>query len=334
MSQRSPRGLLRFFIQGGWVILLALAVFVGVTAWALAPALLRMNVRPPGDGENVASYQFDLSNLRLPATAVLEPAMLYRDMVPVLDEPAAVVSIADVRRIAMTRKKFLLPDDAVIGVTVEGESRAYPVSMLHVHELVHDNLGGVPILVSWHWPSASPRVFDRRIDGAERTFGVSGLVAGGNQTIYPRRLDGGTGDEPLYSQLLGRSITGPPSALRPIPSTFTTWDRWTEAQPDTSAAGRVEGMTKRYKHADPSAYYLSSGRLFQSAVPEGGPSPKDPVLLLPDGTLYTGGPDVEHVRAAQGNPPRLEPRPLNQDADYRHALWHAAHALGLGGAAP
>ncbi len=37
----------------------------------------------------------------------------------------------------------------VIGVTINGESKAYPVSFLNGRELVIDELGGEPILVSW-----------------------------------------------------------------------------------------------------------------------------------------------------------------------------------------
>lgn len=42
------------------------------------------------------------------------------------------------------------PEEAeVIGVTVEGESKAYPVSFLNSREMVVDELGGEPILVTW-----------------------------------------------------------------------------------------------------------------------------------------------------------------------------------------
>jgi hypothetical protein len=42
------------------------------------------------------------------------------------------------------------PDDAdVIGVTIEGEAKAYPVSFLNGREMVVDELGGEPLLVSW-----------------------------------------------------------------------------------------------------------------------------------------------------------------------------------------
>ena len=41
------------------------------------------------------------------------------------------------------------PDTDVIGVTIGDESKAYPVSFLSGRELVIDELGGEPILVSW-----------------------------------------------------------------------------------------------------------------------------------------------------------------------------------------
>ena len=41
------------------------------------------------------------------------------------------------------------PEELVIGVSYNGDSRAYPVGMLRVREMVHDEVGGVPILVTW-----------------------------------------------------------------------------------------------------------------------------------------------------------------------------------------
>ncbi len=42
-----------------------------------------------------------------------------------------------------------VPDELVIGVSFNGETRAYPIGMLRVREMVHDEVGGVPILVTW-----------------------------------------------------------------------------------------------------------------------------------------------------------------------------------------
>ena len=40
-------------------------------------------------------------------------------------------------------------DDLVIGVSMGGESRAYPIRPLRFREMVNDKLGGTPILVTW-----------------------------------------------------------------------------------------------------------------------------------------------------------------------------------------
>ena len=40
-------------------------------------------------------------------------------------------------------------DDLVIGVSIGGESRAYPIRPLRFREMVNDELGGTPILVTW-----------------------------------------------------------------------------------------------------------------------------------------------------------------------------------------
>lgn len=40
-------------------------------------------------------------------------------------------------------------NDLVIGLSISGESRAYPIRALRFREMVNDELGGVPILVTW-----------------------------------------------------------------------------------------------------------------------------------------------------------------------------------------
>lgn len=42
------------------------------------------------------------------------------------------------------------PDDELImGVEINGEAKAYPVGLLNYREMVNDELGGIPILVTW-----------------------------------------------------------------------------------------------------------------------------------------------------------------------------------------
>ena len=43
----------------------------------------------------------------------------------------------------------LRPGELVIGVDINGDSRAYPIGPLNRREMVNDIVGGVPILVTW-----------------------------------------------------------------------------------------------------------------------------------------------------------------------------------------
>jgi len=265
--------------DGWWVLVLAATVILVLLVWALAPAVLRMSERPPGDGENPASYRFSLEDMRLPNAAPLHTALLYRDMVPVLDAPPAIID-ADAASVEVPRKgPFLTTNDLVIGVERAGEARAYPLLLLNVHEALHDEFHG-PLLVTWHWPSATTAVYDRTLDGGARQFGISGLVAAGGQLLYLRNTDGTVGGEPLIAQFTGESVTGPVLSLRPVPHIVTTWGDWRERHPDTSVVAGDPAMRRRYADGKPDTYFRSSGLLFDVPVPKDGPAAKSPAVEL------------------------------------------------------
>jgi len=41
------------------------------------------------------------------------------------------------------------PEELVMGVVLNGEARAYPVGQMRSREIANDELGGIPILVTW-----------------------------------------------------------------------------------------------------------------------------------------------------------------------------------------
>ncbi len=43
----------------------------------------------------------------------------------------------------------LQDEELVIGVSIEGEAKAYPITVLRFREMVNDELGKLPILVTW-----------------------------------------------------------------------------------------------------------------------------------------------------------------------------------------
>lgn len=267
------------------MLLVAFGFALAIAAWALAPAIFRLVDRPPGDGTNLESYEF---NLTAPAIdlELVEPAMLHRDMVPVMNDPVILTMSEIEARNAERSTRYLVPSDVVIGVEHNGEARAYPLSVLNVHELVHDELGGTPILVSWHWPSASSRALLRR--SPEQRFRVSGLVAGGNGLIYEPNDGTAPGGEFLHSQLLGSVITG--TAADPmyetIPHQYVRWDDWSRRHPESTAIAPDPNLKKRYKKSSPFTYFEHDRLMFPGLETTSGPPAKTWVTLveLDDGT--------------------------------------------------
>jgi len=43
----------------------------------------------------------------------------------------------------------LADDTPVIGLTINGEARAFALSLLDAHEIVNDTIGGTPVAVTW-----------------------------------------------------------------------------------------------------------------------------------------------------------------------------------------
>jgi len=43
----------------------------------------------------------------------------------------------------------LIDDELVIGIALDGQAKAYPVTVLSYREMVDDELAGIPILVTW-----------------------------------------------------------------------------------------------------------------------------------------------------------------------------------------
>ena len=59
---------------------------------------------------------------------------------------------------AILDAQFLRSEDAsaqmkanerVIGLSIDGDHRAYPLNLLSRHEIVNDSVGGVPVAVTW-----------------------------------------------------------------------------------------------------------------------------------------------------------------------------------------
>ena len=84
----------------------------------------------------------------------------------------------------------LAPREGVIVVELgTGPERAYPLRYLMWHEIVNDSVDGVPIAVTYCPLCNSALVFNRRVDGVELEFAVTGKLRHSDMIMYDRQSE-------------------------------------------------------------------------------------------------------------------------------------------------
>lgn len=238
------------FWSGGWVLLLAGVLVIGVVAWGV---LGRWNAVPEiGDGRHIDTYGFDLTTCLVPRQT-LAAAGFPRDGVPAITVGEYLTpEEAEALNHELVRDhlgKYLVSGDRVVGVHIAEETRAYPLRVLNWHEIVNDTVGGRPIAVTYSPLCDSAVVFERQVGGETLEFGVSGLLCNSNLVMYDRRSAGG--DESLWSQLQFRAIAGPAAAagcrLELLPCAVMSWGAWRTLHPSTRVLAPDRERLKLYK---------------------------------------------------------------------------------------
>ena len=179
-----------------------------------------------------------------------------RDSIPPIDDPEF-VAVAEAG---------LGDDEPVVSVIIDGDARAYPLSMLLWHEIVNDTVGGVPILVSFCPLCASAVVFDRRADGRLFEFGNTGRIRLYDMVMYDRQT------ESFWQQFLGEAILGELTGLRlePLPSRVESLQRFRDRAPQGKLMVPSEPGLRPYGNTPYAGYEGSSARLpFPYPLPEG-----------------------------------------------------------------
>lgn len=171
--------------------------------------------------------------------------------------------------------------ELIVGVYINDEQRAYPISLLMWHKVINDVVGGVPILVSFCPLCGTAVVYNREFhDGKALNFDDSGLLYRADVLLYDKQT------KSLWSQFLNEAITGPSTglALESIQSVTTPWGDWREIYPDTTVLSKNTGYSYNYQQT-PSGDKAGSTAL--AAIPNHyNYHPKTPTLGLhsADGT--------------------------------------------------
>lgn len=169
-----------------------------------------------------------------------------KDGIPSIDDPI----FADVDYDSIS------DDDVVIGVDINGDVRAYPLSILVWHEIVNDVVGGVPISVTYCPLCYTNQVFERVINGQTVEFGVSGKLYNSNLLMYDRLTDS------YWSQATGEAVVGELTGtkLEIVPFDVMHWKDWKSLHPDTLVLARDTGHSRPYD-TDPYERYFETDRI-------------------------------------------------------------------------
>jgi hypothetical protein len=157
-----------------------------------------------------------------------------KDGIPAIDNP---------RFESIAQAQTWLGEKApVIVVAINGEARAYPQAILIWHEIVNDELGGVPIAVTYCPLCNSSIVFDRRVEDAVLSFGVSGLLRKSDMVMYDRQTDS------WWQQFIGVGIVGDytDTVLDVIPSQVVGFAQFAQKYPEGDVLTRDTGFSRAY----------------------------------------------------------------------------------------
>jgi hypothetical protein len=125
------------------------------------------------------------------------------------------------------RGDLLPPRELVVGVSLAGADKAYPMAALRQQSPIIDTLGGVPIAVVLGEDGRWVRAFERRLDGRElNLFAKPGSVP-------LRLLDAETGSEWSFA---GEAVSGPLQGkkLRRVYVLNDYWFDWQVYHPKTA----------------------------------------------------------------------------------------------------
>ena len=169
-----------------------------------------------------------------------------RDGIPSIDKP---------KFVSVDAVDFLKANDRVLGLVINNEARAYPVSILNWHEIINDEFAGQAIVISYCPLCGTGMAFEPELP--VKDFGVSGLLYNSDVLLYDRET------ESLWSQIMAQAISGPLKGrkLKTVPLSHTSWRDWSTQHPHSLVLSTNTGYTRDYSKS-PYAGYEKSNRIF------------------------------------------------------------------------
>ena len=188
-----------------------------------------------------------------------------KDGIPSIDKPQFVKA---------NEANFISDSDTVIGLEINGDARAYPLFILVWHEIVNDQVGDVPVAVTYCPLCYTNQVFLRIIDDQVAEFGTSGKLYNSNLVMYDRLTNS------YWSQALGIAITGEMAGyeLDILPFDVIQWGDWKAIHPDSLVLTTDTGYLRSYGVDPYGGYYTDQRVIFPVENKDDRIHPKEIIL--------------------------------------------------------
>jgi len=157
--------------------------------------------------------------------------------------PDGIPPIDDPRFVAPAEVDFLADAEPVLAVEIDGDARAYPLQIMTWHEIVNDEIGGVPVAVTYCPLCNSGIAFERpTINGELLDFGTSGKLYNSNLVMYDRQT------ESYWAQATGQAIRGELAGVQLafVPARILSFADWRAEHPDGLVLSRDTGHERPY----------------------------------------------------------------------------------------
>ncbi|NOZ54162.1 MAG: DUF3179 domain-containing protein [Gammaproteobacteria bacterium] len=157
-----------------------------------------------------------------------------KDGIPAIDKPTFIT--------ANQAGKWLDDREPVIVVELAGKTRAYPLQILMYHEIVNDDLAGIPISVTFCPLCNASIVFERRVNGNTLDFGTTGRLRKSDMVMYDRQT------ESWWQQFTGTAIVGKYTGteLKQLPSSIVAFSDFRQNYPLGKILSRDTGYSRPY----------------------------------------------------------------------------------------
>ncbi len=163
------------------------------------------------------------------------------------------------RMIPNSNAKYLKDTDIVFGISINGDTRAYPKRILAWHEMFTDSVGGIPVAGVYCTLCGTVILYKTEKNGVQYRLGTSGFLYRSNKLMYDQKT------QSLWNTLWGKPVIGPLVGkgieLEYLSVVTTTWGAWKKLHPETTVLSINTGHKRNYNEGIAYKEYFSTDDL-------------------------------------------------------------------------